>query len=191
MSRRSFDDDAAASSGRPCCRGSAHNRYSNASTRPAGNAADSLPEQRSVRETSLGDEQGNRAHGVAHPNWSLGPKISVDLGHLMNKGLEGSSFHLFRSAVRSLEVVIHPQSRDFTRWSNMSTDRARQLARRQRIRSLHARLAERRRRHASGSTCRNRASTSSADLARFTASRSPGRAGEGGAKPASSMPPTR
>ncbi len=48
---------------------------------------------------------------VAHPNWSMGAKISVDCATLMNKGLELiEAFHLFPVEARALEVVIHPQS---------------------------------------------------------------------------------
>lgn len=48
---------------------------------------------------------------VAHPNWSMGAKISVDSATLMNKGLELiEAFHLFPVAVEQLDAVIHPQS---------------------------------------------------------------------------------
>ena len=48
---------------------------------------------------------------VAHPNWSMGAKISVDSATLMNKGLELIEAHrLFPVGVDALEVVIHPQS---------------------------------------------------------------------------------
>jgi 1-deoxy-D-xylulose-5-phosphate reductoisomerase len=48
---------------------------------------------------------------VAHPNWRMGPKISVDSATLMNKGLELiEACHLFGVAVDAVRVVIHPQS---------------------------------------------------------------------------------
>jgi 1-deoxy-D-xylulose-5-phosphate reductoisomerase len=48
---------------------------------------------------------------VAHPNWSMGAKISVDSATLMNKGLELiEAFHLFPVAEEALEIVVHPQS---------------------------------------------------------------------------------
>ncbi|MDR2508212.1 MAG: 1-deoxy-D-xylulose-5-phosphate reductoisomerase [Candidatus Accumulibacter sp.] len=47
----------------------------------------------------------------AHPNWSMGKKISVDSATLMNKGLEMIEAHwLFGVPVDRIEVVIHPQS---------------------------------------------------------------------------------
>jgi 1-deoxy-D-xylulose-5-phosphate reductoisomerase len=48
---------------------------------------------------------------VAHPNWRMGRKISVDSASLMNKGLEVIEAHfLFAAAPESIEVVVHPQS---------------------------------------------------------------------------------
>lgn len=48
---------------------------------------------------------------VKHPNWSMGPKISVDSATLMNKGLEVVEAHfLFGFPLEKLEVWIHPQS---------------------------------------------------------------------------------
>ena len=47
----------------------------------------------------------------AHPNWSMGRKISVDSATMMNKGLEVIEAHwLFGAAPERIEVVIHPQS---------------------------------------------------------------------------------
>jgi 1-deoxy-D-xylulose-5-phosphate reductoisomerase len=47
----------------------------------------------------------------AHPNWSMGPKISVDSATLMNKGLEViEASWLFRIGRERIEVVVHPQS---------------------------------------------------------------------------------
>jgi len=51
------------------------------------------------------------AQAVAHPNWSMGAKISVDSATLMNKGLELIEAHyLFRLPSQQLDIVIHPQS---------------------------------------------------------------------------------
>ncbi|MGE5651609.1 MAG: 1-deoxy-D-xylulose-5-phosphate reductoisomerase [Bacillota bacterium] len=48
---------------------------------------------------------------VAHPNWVMGRKISVDSATMMNKGLEVIEAHwLFGAAAEQIEVVIHPQS---------------------------------------------------------------------------------
>jgi 1-deoxy-D-xylulose-5-phosphate reductoisomerase len=48
---------------------------------------------------------------VAHPNWSMGAKISVDSATMMNKGLEMiEAFHLFPVRAEQIEVVVHPQS---------------------------------------------------------------------------------
>jgi 1-deoxy-D-xylulose-5-phosphate reductoisomerase len=48
---------------------------------------------------------------LAHPTWSMGPKITVDSSTLMNKGLEVIEAHeLFGSEYDHIEVVVHPQS---------------------------------------------------------------------------------
>jgi 1-deoxy-D-xylulose-5-phosphate reductoisomerase len=48
---------------------------------------------------------------VAHPNWSMGTKISVDSATMMNKGLELiEAHHLFGVASDRLDVLVHPQS---------------------------------------------------------------------------------
>ena len=48
---------------------------------------------------------------VAHPKWSMGPKISVDSATLMNKGLEViEAHHLFGLGPDAIDVVVHPQS---------------------------------------------------------------------------------
>lgn len=47
----------------------------------------------------------------AHPNWSMGRKISVDSATLMNKGLEVIEAHwLFGAPAERIDVVVHPQS---------------------------------------------------------------------------------
>ncbi len=51
------------------------------------------------------------AEAVAHPNWSMGAKISVDSATMMNKGLEYiEAYHLFPVGFDRLGIVIHPQS---------------------------------------------------------------------------------
>ena len=51
------------------------------------------------------------AMALAHPNWSMGPKISVDSATLMNKGLEViEACRLFGLPAARVEVVVHPQS---------------------------------------------------------------------------------
>jgi 1-deoxy-D-xylulose-5-phosphate reductoisomerase len=51
------------------------------------------------------------AQAVAHPNWSMGAKISADSATLMNKGLELIEAHyLFGLPSERIEIVIHPQS---------------------------------------------------------------------------------
>ena len=48
---------------------------------------------------------------VAHPNWVMGRKISVDSATMMNKGLEVIEAHwLFGAQADQIEVMIHPQS---------------------------------------------------------------------------------
>lgn len=48
---------------------------------------------------------------VAHPNWSMGQKISVDSATLMNKGLEViEACWLFNVPASQVEVIVHPQS---------------------------------------------------------------------------------
>jgi 1-deoxy-D-xylulose-5-phosphate reductoisomerase len=51
------------------------------------------------------------AQALAHPNWNMGRKISIDSATLMNKGLEViEAKWLFDVPVDSIEVVVHPQS---------------------------------------------------------------------------------
>ncbi len=48
---------------------------------------------------------------IAHPNWDMGAKISVDSATMMNKGLELiEAFHLFPVTSDQIEILIHPQS---------------------------------------------------------------------------------
>ena len=51
------------------------------------------------------------AQAVAHPNWDMGAKISVDSATMMNKGLELiEAHHLFPVGLDNIDVLIHPQS---------------------------------------------------------------------------------
>lgn len=51
------------------------------------------------------------AQAVAHPNWSMGQKISVDSASMMNKGLEVIEAHwLFNASAEQIQVLVHPQS---------------------------------------------------------------------------------
>ncbi|AOH37275.1 1-deoxy-D-xylulose-5-phosphate reductoisomerase [Luteimonas sp. JM171] len=51
------------------------------------------------------------AQAVAHPKWTMGPKISVDSATLMNKGLEViEAHHLFGLPAARIDVLVHPQS---------------------------------------------------------------------------------
>jgi 1-deoxy-D-xylulose-5-phosphate reductoisomerase len=48
---------------------------------------------------------------LAHPTWSMGPKITIDSATLMNKGLEVIEAHyLFRLDYKQIDVVVHPES---------------------------------------------------------------------------------
>jgi 1-deoxy-D-xylulose-5-phosphate reductoisomerase len=51
------------------------------------------------------------SQALAHPNWSMGPKITVDSASLMNKGLELiEAHHLFSIPPAQIDVLVHPQS---------------------------------------------------------------------------------
>jgi 1-deoxy-D-xylulose-5-phosphate reductoisomerase len=64
------------------------------------------------RTASAGELAGvTPDQACAHPNWSMGRKISVDSASMMNKGLEVIEAHwLFGAAAEQIEVVIHPES---------------------------------------------------------------------------------
>ena len=64
------------------------------------------------RETPLADlERVTPEQACAHPNWSMGRKISVDSASMMNKGLESiEACWLFDARPEQIEVVIHRQS---------------------------------------------------------------------------------
>jgi 1-deoxy-D-xylulose-5-phosphate reductoisomerase len=52
-----------------------------------------------------------KAEALAHPNWAMGPKVTIDSAGLMNKGLELiEAHHLFGIDPARLRVVVHPQS---------------------------------------------------------------------------------
>lgn len=56
-------------------------------------------------------EKVTPAQAVAHPNWDMGAKISVDSATMMNKGLEMiEAYHLFPVTKEQIEIIIHPQS---------------------------------------------------------------------------------
>ena len=56
-------------------------------------------------------EQVTPEQAVAHPNWSMGAKISVDSATMMNKGLEIiEATHLFGLPEERIDVLVHPQS---------------------------------------------------------------------------------
>ncbi len=55
--------------------------------------------------------QATPEQAVAHPNWDMGAKISVDSATMMNKGLELiEAHHLFGLPADRIEIVVHPQS---------------------------------------------------------------------------------
>lgn len=64
---------------------------------------------RGMKTADLANITPDRA--CAHPNWRMGPKISVDSATLMNKGLEVIEAHyLFDAPAERIDVVVHPQS---------------------------------------------------------------------------------
>lgn len=64
------------------------------------------------RTRTLDDMAGmTPEQAVAHPNWSMGAKISVDSATMMNKGLELiEAHHLFNIPSQQIDIVVHPQS---------------------------------------------------------------------------------
>jgi 1-deoxy-D-xylulose-5-phosphate reductoisomerase len=64
------------------------------------------------RNRSLAEiEKATPAEAIAHPNWDMGEKISVDSATMMNKGLELIEAHyLFAMPEERIEILIHPQS---------------------------------------------------------------------------------
>lgn len=56
-------------------------------------------------------ERATPEQAVAHPNWSMGAKISVDSATMMNKGLELiEAHHLFPVGADQIDILVHPQS---------------------------------------------------------------------------------
>ena len=64
------------------------------------------------RNCTIDEMKGkNPQEALAHPNWDMGPKISIDSATMMNKGLEIIEAHyLFNVEESLIDVVIHPQS---------------------------------------------------------------------------------
>ena len=64
------------------------------------------------RTTSLADMRAvTPEQAVAHPNWSMGAKISVDSATMANKGLEAiEAAYLFDMPAERIDVVVHPES---------------------------------------------------------------------------------
>jgi 1-deoxy-D-xylulose-5-phosphate reductoisomerase len=55
--------------------------------------------------------QATPEQALKHPNWSMGPKVTIDSATLMNKGLEIiEAHHLFELPASQIDVVVHPQS---------------------------------------------------------------------------------
>ncbi len=64
---------------------------------------------RTLQASALDDVTPQQA--CAHPNWSMGPKISVDSATMMNKALEIiEAHHLFAMPPQRIKVLVHPQS---------------------------------------------------------------------------------
>lgn len=56
-------------------------------------------------------ERVTPAEALRHPNWSMGPKVTIDSATLMNKGLELiEASHLFPVPAAAFSVLVHPQS---------------------------------------------------------------------------------
>jgi len=64
------------------------------------------------REKSLGEMADmTPVQAVAHPNWDMGAKISIDSATMMNKGLElVEAYYLFPVPEEKIEILVHPQS---------------------------------------------------------------------------------
>src|SRR4051812_5978463 len=55
--------------------------------------------------------RANLSAALKHPNWTMGPKVTIDSSTLMNKGLEViEAYHLFDLKPDEIEVLVHPQS---------------------------------------------------------------------------------
>lgn len=56
-------------------------------------------------------EKATPEQALKHPNWSMGPKVTIDSASLMNKGLELiEAHHLFALPPDEIDVLVHPQS---------------------------------------------------------------------------------
>ena len=84
-------------------------------------AGNSLDHVRSITLTASGGPlrtwsaerlaRATPAQAIAHPNWDMGAKISVDSATMFNKGLELiEAWHLFPVGLERLRIVVHPQS---------------------------------------------------------------------------------
>jgi 1-deoxy-D-xylulose-5-phosphate reductoisomerase len=64
------------------------------------------------RSLSLEEMRGvTPAQAVAHPNWDMGAKISIDSATMMNKGLELiEAYYLFPVGLDKIDILVHPQS---------------------------------------------------------------------------------
>ncbi len=57
------------------------------------------------------DRRRHAEQALAHPNWAMGPKVTIDSASLMNKGLELiEAMHIFGIPAEKLDVLVHPQS---------------------------------------------------------------------------------
>ena len=64
------------------------------------------------------------ANALAHPNWKMGSKITIDSASMMNKGLEViEAHHLFDTGYDAIEVVIHREQiiHSMVEWNDRST----------------------------------------------------------------------
>ena len=108
--------DAAQRAARRCCRSTASiTRFSSAlpAAVPSDVARIILTASGGPFRTASAETMraATPAQAVAHPNWSMGAKISVDSATLMNKGLELIEAHyLFGLPSAQIDIVIHPQS---------------------------------------------------------------------------------
>jgi 1-deoxy-D-xylulose-5-phosphate reductoisomerase len=61
--------------------------------------------------TAAAIKAATREQALKHPNWSMGPKVTIDSATLMNKGLEViEAYHLFALRPDEIDVLVHPQS---------------------------------------------------------------------------------
>src|SRR5256885_8141286 len=61
--------------------------------------------------TAAAIRAATREQALKHPNWAMGPKVTIDSATLMNKGLEViEAHHLFALEPDEIDVLVHPQS---------------------------------------------------------------------------------